>query len=137
MQRCSQSLCEQKGTLSISFVPTSKMIALSPQVTPITCKHFLDGGLCTCFSAAQRIIRQLQTQITSSIRGALSSLKMLHSVPQQQQESNPGPQTKKMQVFPSGHSCSNVLSISLQQRQHRRSPVPPRGVPVPRDLSCP
>lgn len=59
------------------------MIALSPQVMPITCKHSLDGGLCTCFSTMQTIIRQLYTQITSSIRGYLSSLKMLHSVPQQ------------------------------------------------------
>lgn len=72
---------------------------------PITCKHFLDGGLCTCFSTVQKIIRQLYAQITPSIRGSRNSLKMLHAVPQ----------------LPFG--CSNQTWDLWLKKRKRSSPV--------------
>lgn len=52
-----------------------------------------------------------------------------------QEESNLGPLTKNTQAFPSGHSCSDVLSISLRGSRCWKVSGATSAVPVPSSLS--
>lgn len=82
-QRCTRWCCEQKGTLLFPFFPHPKSLLCLLRWSQLHANVFLDGGLCTCTSATQRIIRQLYSQITPSIRRSLSPFKTLPPVPQQ------------------------------------------------------